>query len=226
MKRGEAIFAAGRRGATSWHTRMRAHYLAVAGVVVVAMMLGTAWWMFRVPPSGFDYQVEGGAGVGAVGGVGSVSGLVPNGAAGLGGERASLGEVEAAHPVANFPDGARASWDEAEGVFAPEPVVDALSWGGEGQFDSTDGRLTLLADRQIGFTVTEPTWLEVRDERGVQLINREVEESQRLVLEGTPPFWVYMSNGEAATVEYDNQTVRFAIREPGLFARFQVGRRD
>ncbi len=75
---------------------------------------------------------------------------------------------------------------------------------------------------QIDFAVSAESWLEVYDYVGKRLINRTVAGGQRLTLEGTPPFKVFIGNAEGVAVRYLGAPVA-PLRGGDLFARFTLG---
>lgn len=91
---------------------------------------------------------------------------------------------------------------------------------------SAQPQLALRASpNEITLAVGQDSWIEVRDAANVQLVHRLVGGGKRLLLKGIPPFSVYIGNAGGVAVEYQGQPVQFAVKEGGLFARFNVGGR-
>ena len=73
------------------------------------------------------------------------------------------------------------------------------------------------------FAVDRESWVEVHDGAGKRLIYRTVARGQRVVLQGQPPFSVFVGNAEGVAVQYRGEPVPFTARGDALFARFTVG---
>ena len=73
------------------------------------------------------------------------------------------------------------------------------------------------------FAVDRESWVEVHDSAGKRLIYRTVARGQRVVLQGQPPFSVFVGNAEGVAVQYRGEPVPFTAHGGALFARFTVG---
>ena len=73
------------------------------------------------------------------------------------------------------------------------------------------------------FAVDRESWVEVHDSAGKRLIYRTVARGQRVVLQGQPPFSVFVGNAEGVAVQYRGEPVPFTAHGDALFARFTVG---
>lgn len=100
------------------------------------------------------------------------------------------------------------------------------------QYDDADFAVSLqtVSPNQIGFVIKQESWLEVLDAAGTQLIYRVADRGQ-LLLEGRPPFSVFIGNAGGVRVEYLGQIVPLPsqkkvsrrVNQKRLFARFKVG---
>ena len=102
-----------------------------------------------------------------------------------------------------------------------DPVVDAV----DAVVAQPAGALTqpqvTVSPNALVFAVARETWIEVHDSAGERLIYRSVAPDQRVVLEGRPPFSVFIGNAQGATVHYRGQPFPFTTGGD-LYARFTV----
>lgn len=70
---------------------------------------------------------------------------------------------------------------------------------------------------------SEDCWTDIRDARNQRLVYRTVSAGQTVVVDGVPPFNVFLGNAKGATLEYNGKPYDFNDRIRGVFARFDLG---
>lgn len=72
------------------------------------------------------------------------------------------------------------------------------------------------------FSASSPSWIEVKDARGVRLLFRTVNAGESLALEGQAPLSVRLGNAQGTTVRFKGQAVDLAPVTQGNVARLEL----
>lgn len=77
--------------------------------------------------------------------------------------------------------------------------------------------------RRLVMYFDDESWADVRDRDDHKLLYQTVTRGRVILLEGEPPFQVFLGNAKAVRVQYNGQFTEFTQHVSGLFARFTVG---
>ena len=71
-------------------------------------------------------------------------------------------------------------------------------------------------------TVTDASWIEVRDAKGIKLLSQQVRPGETLSLNGTPPLKALIGNASGVNLIYKGQRVDLASQAHNNVARVEL----
>lgn len=187
-------------------------------VVVVVALAGTGflWWQ----ESGRDLLVSSQSGT-----ITSARVPVTTGGDGV----AMTIESDVVQPASNEPTSGRPFQPEISETEGAEPEQDLRARiEAEEQAGEAAGMPAGSAagdERTVELEFVAASWVDLRDSDGERLLYEHINQGKRIVVEGAPPFSVFLGNADGVRIMYQGEPFDFSEYQNGVYARFSLGKR-